>query len=245
MKALCAYWLDGYDWRKWEKELNRFPQFNTPCRRRRHPFLSRRRFGAVAEAVDPQPRLAGISVRIPPHHRQARASGKASAATRRMRSRSSCPRCPAMASPASRSGRSARAPRARPVRYGLMTDDARAYRTTSRRAATGVAAISSWIGYRGQRLPRRASEHDGLASARRRARNGGRDSRMPQAAAAIFEAEGAYFREQIDQAADAVLRDDGFARGRGGVDRGEILRLVRHPQRHSRTSTRRISCSRM
>jgi microsomal epoxide hydrolase len=27
MRALCTYWLDGYDWRKWEKELNRFPQF--------------------------------------------------------------------------------------------------------------------------------------------------------------------------------------------------------------------------
>ena len=27
MKALCAYWADGYDWRKWEAELNRFPQF--------------------------------------------------------------------------------------------------------------------------------------------------------------------------------------------------------------------------
>jgi pimeloyl-ACP methyl ester carboxylesterase len=27
MKALCAHWLDGYDWRKWESALNRFPQF--------------------------------------------------------------------------------------------------------------------------------------------------------------------------------------------------------------------------
>ncbi|HEX4861927.1 MAG TPA: epoxide hydrolase [Rhizomicrobium sp.] len=27
MKKLCAYWADGYDWRKWEAELNRFPQF--------------------------------------------------------------------------------------------------------------------------------------------------------------------------------------------------------------------------
>jgi microsomal epoxide hydrolase len=27
MKELCAYWADGYDWRKWEAELNRFPQF--------------------------------------------------------------------------------------------------------------------------------------------------------------------------------------------------------------------------
>ncbi|HWA92261.1 MAG TPA: epoxide hydrolase [Rhizomicrobium sp.] len=27
MKALCAYWADGYDWRKWEAALNRFPQF--------------------------------------------------------------------------------------------------------------------------------------------------------------------------------------------------------------------------
>jgi microsomal epoxide hydrolase len=27
MKSLCAYWADGYDWRKWEAELNRFPQF--------------------------------------------------------------------------------------------------------------------------------------------------------------------------------------------------------------------------
>ena len=27
MKDLCAYWLNAYDWRKWERKLNRFPQF--------------------------------------------------------------------------------------------------------------------------------------------------------------------------------------------------------------------------
>lgn len=27
MKRLCAYWVDGYDWRIWEKKLNAFPQF--------------------------------------------------------------------------------------------------------------------------------------------------------------------------------------------------------------------------
>lgn len=27
MKQLCQYWLQSYDWRKWEAELNRFPQF--------------------------------------------------------------------------------------------------------------------------------------------------------------------------------------------------------------------------
>jgi microsomal epoxide hydrolase len=27
MRELCAYWVDGYDWRKAEAELNRFPQF--------------------------------------------------------------------------------------------------------------------------------------------------------------------------------------------------------------------------
>jgi len=27
MKQLCRYWLESYDWRKWEAELNRFPQF--------------------------------------------------------------------------------------------------------------------------------------------------------------------------------------------------------------------------
>ena len=26
MKSLCAYWADGYDWRKWEAALNGFPQ---------------------------------------------------------------------------------------------------------------------------------------------------------------------------------------------------------------------------
>jgi pimeloyl-ACP methyl ester carboxylesterase len=29
MKSLCAYWADGYDWRNWEAELNRFPQFTS------------------------------------------------------------------------------------------------------------------------------------------------------------------------------------------------------------------------
>lgn len=27
MQELCAYWLNAYDWRKWERELNRFPQY--------------------------------------------------------------------------------------------------------------------------------------------------------------------------------------------------------------------------
>ena len=29
MRALCDYWVKGYDWRKAEKELNRFPQFTS------------------------------------------------------------------------------------------------------------------------------------------------------------------------------------------------------------------------
>src|SRR3984885_14462879 len=31
MRALCAYWVDGYDWRKAEAELNAFPQFTAPA----------------------------------------------------------------------------------------------------------------------------------------------------------------------------------------------------------------------
>jgi microsomal epoxide hydrolase len=27
MRQLCAYWVESYDWRKWETALNRFPQF--------------------------------------------------------------------------------------------------------------------------------------------------------------------------------------------------------------------------
>ena len=27
MKELCRYWIENYDWRRWESELNRFPQF--------------------------------------------------------------------------------------------------------------------------------------------------------------------------------------------------------------------------
>src|SRR5215469_554377 len=27
MKELCTYWVETYDWRTWEKALNRFPQF--------------------------------------------------------------------------------------------------------------------------------------------------------------------------------------------------------------------------
>ena len=30
MKELCAYWLDGFDWRAQEAVLNRFPQFTVP-----------------------------------------------------------------------------------------------------------------------------------------------------------------------------------------------------------------------
>ena len=27
MKELCAYWVDGYDWRAWEEKLNAYPQY--------------------------------------------------------------------------------------------------------------------------------------------------------------------------------------------------------------------------
>src|SRR5258706_3935849 len=27
MRSLCSYWVEQYDWRKWEAALNRFPQF--------------------------------------------------------------------------------------------------------------------------------------------------------------------------------------------------------------------------
>ena len=77
MKALCAYWADGYDWRKWETALNAFPQFTANVEDIEPALLSRAGIGAVAETADPQPRLAGIGVRIPAHHRQARASRKA------------------------------------------------------------------------------------------------------------------------------------------------------------------------
>jgi len=30
MRALCAYWIDGYDWRKWEAALNRLSGFKAP-----------------------------------------------------------------------------------------------------------------------------------------------------------------------------------------------------------------------
>jgi microsomal epoxide hydrolase len=30
MRALCAYWVDGYDWRRAEAALNAFPQFTAP-----------------------------------------------------------------------------------------------------------------------------------------------------------------------------------------------------------------------
>ncbi|HEY0300498.1 MAG TPA: epoxide hydrolase [Rhizomicrobium sp.] len=30
MREFCAYWVDGYDWRKWEAALNAFPQFTAP-----------------------------------------------------------------------------------------------------------------------------------------------------------------------------------------------------------------------
>ena len=30
MRQLCSYWVNEYDWRKWEGELNRFPQFIAP-----------------------------------------------------------------------------------------------------------------------------------------------------------------------------------------------------------------------
>jgi epoxide hydrolase len=39
VKALVAYWRDGYDWRKWEAALNAYPQFVTTIDRQNIHFL--------------------------------------------------------------------------------------------------------------------------------------------------------------------------------------------------------------
>ncbi len=95
MKALCAYWADGYDWRKWEAELNRFAQFTARVEDIDIHFyrvegsgppliLSHGWPGSVFEFLHIIDKLARTSP-------------------------SSCRRCRATASPASRSAPSARA----------------------------------------------------------------------------------------------------------------------------------------
>jgi len=45
MKDLAAYWRDGYDWRKWEAELNRFPHYKATVGGRKVHFILERGSG--------------------------------------------------------------------------------------------------------------------------------------------------------------------------------------------------------
>jgi microsomal epoxide hydrolase len=51
MKALCAYWVDGYDWRKWEAALNAFPQYVAPVEDTELHFYLEKGSGAAPKAL--------------------------------------------------------------------------------------------------------------------------------------------------------------------------------------------------
>ena len=108
VQELCAYWADGYDWRRVEAELNRFEQFRftpdvgaptasgsrfcTRPRRTRAPLplvLTHGWPGSVVEFLDVIEPLSDPT---------------ATAATRPTRSTSCAPRCPATGSATSRRG---------------------------------------------------------------------------------------------------------------------------------------------
>ncbi len=72
MKRLAEYWIGDYDWRKQEEALNRFPQFIANVDGLDIHFIREEGSGPSPTAADPQPRLAGIGVRIPAHHRKTR-----------------------------------------------------------------------------------------------------------------------------------------------------------------------------
>jgi len=46
MKELVAYWIDEYDWRKWEAKLNRFDHFHAPVQGERIHFIYEKGSGA-------------------------------------------------------------------------------------------------------------------------------------------------------------------------------------------------------
>ena len=138
--AVATYWADDYDWRAREARLNRFPQFTTHARRSQHPLHPRALAARQRAAVADDPRLAGLGRRVHEGHRAADQSRP----TRPTRSTSCARRCPATGG------------RDKPSTTGWGTQHiARAWThlmarsvttATSRKAATGAAAVTTGIG---------------------------------------------------------------------------------------------------
>jgi hypothetical protein len=59
LRELVWHWLDAYDWRKQEAELNAYPQFNRD-RRAEHPLPARALAGTARSAPRAHPWVAGL-----------------------------------------------------------------------------------------------------------------------------------------------------------------------------------------
>ena len=74
-RSLVDYWEHGYDWRRFESELNRFPQFLTEIDGLDIHFIHVRSEESQRDAADPHARMAGLDRGIPEADRPADRSG--------------------------------------------------------------------------------------------------------------------------------------------------------------------------
>ena len=68
-KSLIDYWEREYDWRRFESEVNRLPQFLTEIDGTRHPLHPRQVQEPERAAPDPDARMARLIRRLPEAHR--------------------------------------------------------------------------------------------------------------------------------------------------------------------------------
>ncbi len=58
LRQLVDYWLKDFNWRRQEREINRFAHYRTTDRGHPDPFHPRAGQGTAADPADPEPRLA-------------------------------------------------------------------------------------------------------------------------------------------------------------------------------------------
>ena len=94
VQELCAYWADGYDWRRARGAPQRASPVPHRDRRARHPLPPRPLAPRRRAAAGHHPRLAGLDRRVPQGHRAAHRPDRPRRRRRPTRSTSSCPSLP-------------------------------------------------------------------------------------------------------------------------------------------------------
>ncbi|MEI9930486.1 MAG: epoxide hydrolase [Rhizomicrobium sp.] len=213
MRSLCAYWANGYDWRKWEAELNRFPQFKARVEDIDIHFyrvdgngppliLSHGWPGSVFEFLHTIDSLAKDFTVVVPSLPGYGFSGKP-------------------ARPIS--------PRTVARLFDMLMTDVLKLPNYIAQGGDWGSVISGWMAYEGKGCRAAHLNMFGWRSSGVHPETK-EEIEYAQRAMQLFEMEGAYFREQTTkpQTLSYAMMDSPV--GACAWDRGEIPRLVRHSQ---------------